>query len=156
MCAPCRGSTFRISEKCWNKSVSRTKLCFRGEDVDFNWRVKQLGYEIFFDPQIKVYHHHRPTWRGFLNQHYMYGRCYYLVRKKWPEMYCIYPHHFRRFKDILKLGNTILGIFYQPFLSARTLDSMPDRILALPLLFAAGLSSRLGVVKQKIIDLQRG
>ena len=33
---------------------------FRGEDVDYNWRVQQLGYKILFDPRIKVYHHHRP------------------------------------------------------------------------------------------------
>ena len=34
---------------------------FRGEDVDFNWRVKKEGYEIFHDPKIRVFHVHRTT-----------------------------------------------------------------------------------------------
>ena len=33
---------------------------FRGEDVDYNWRAKQLGYEIYYDPAVGVLHHHRP------------------------------------------------------------------------------------------------
>src|SRR5262249_40639034 len=80
---------------------------FRGEDVDYNWRVQKLGYKVYFDPQIKVHHHHRPTLKGFLNQHYMYGRAYYLVRRKWQDMYCVYPHSFRRIRDVLKAGNFI-------------------------------------------------
>ncbi|MEI2608556.1 MAG: glycosyltransferase family 2 protein [Candidatus Promineifilaceae bacterium] len=32
---------------------------FRGEDVDYNWRVQQLGYKVYFDPAIKVWHYHR-------------------------------------------------------------------------------------------------
>lgn len=123
---------------------------FRGEDVDYNWRVKQAGYEVYFDPTIKVWHHHRPTVRGFLNQHYMYGRAYYLVRRKWPEMYCIYPHAFKRPKDILKAVHTLALPFYQPFLSARRLPRLGDRVRALPLLFAAGLIWEYGMLAQKM------
>jgi GT2 family glycosyltransferase len=122
---------------------------FRGEDVDYNWRVQQLGYKIYFDPYTKVYHYHRPILRSFLNQHYMYGRAYYLVRRKWPEMYCIYPHGLRRSKDILKALNFVAGLFYQPFLSARQLSSWPDRLKALPLLLMAGLAWRGGMIVQK-------
>jgi GT2 family glycosyltransferase len=122
---------------------------FRGEDVDYNWRVQQLGYKIYFDPHIKVYHYHRPTLRSFLNQHYMYGRAYYLVRRKWPEMYCIYPHGLRRPQDALKALNFVAGLFYQPFLSARRLSSWPDRLRALPLLLAAGFAWRGGMIVQK-------
>lgn len=123
---------------------------FRGEDVDYNWRVKQAGYEVYFDPTIKVWHHHRPTLRGFLNQHYMYGRAYYLVRRKWPEMYCIYPHAFKRPKDILKAVHTLALPFYQPFLSARRLPQLGDRVRALPLLFAASLVWEYGMLAQKM------
>ena len=70
---------------------AQDETLFRGEDVDFNWRVQQAGYTVYFDPSIKVHHHHRPTLKGFLNQHYMYGRAYFHVRRKWPEMYCVYP-----------------------------------------------------------------
>jgi GT2 family glycosyltransferase len=121
---------------------------FRGEDVDYNWRVKELGYEIYYDPTIKVYHYHRPTLRGFLNQHYMYGRAYYLVRRKWPEMYCVYPHDIHRFKDTLKAVDFVAALFYQPVLSALSLPRWGDRILALPALFAAGLAWKGGMLIQ--------
>jgi glucosyl-dolichyl phosphate glucuronosyltransferase len=74
---------------------------FRGEDVDYNWRIQKKGGLIWFNPAIKVYHYHRPTLRGFLNQHYMYGRAYLLVRRKWRDMYCVYPHQITSFRDFL-------------------------------------------------------
>ena len=64
---------------------------FRGEDVDYNWRAINKGWIVLFCPEVKVKHLHRPSWRGLFNQHYMYGRAYYLVRKKWPKMYSYYP-----------------------------------------------------------------
>ncbi|MFH2103074.1 MAG: glycosyltransferase [Chloroflexota bacterium] len=125
------------------------QLC-RGEDVDFNWRVKQLGYEIYFHPAVKVYHYHRPSFRGLLNQQYMYGRAYTLVRRKWPEMYCIYPHGLRRPKDLLKAGNFFAGLFYQPFLTMRKITRLSDRLTALPLLFASGAAWRAGMISQSV------
>jgi GT2 family glycosyltransferase len=123
---------------------------FRGEDVDYNWRVQRLGYKIFFDPRIKVRHYHRPTLRSFLQQHYMYGRAYYLVRRKWPEMYCVYPHSLRHAKDILKAINFVASLFYQPFLSARSLATWADRLLGLPLLFAAGVAWKWGMMVELV------
>lgn len=130
------------------KAGLQDESLFRGEDVDYNWRIKQLGYEILFDPAIKVYHHHRPTVGGFLNQHYMYGRAYYLVRRKWPEMYCIYPHRLRRPKDMLKGLNFIASPFYQPFLSSRRIPEMAIRLQAIPLLFFASLAWQGGMLVQ--------
>ena len=79
--------------------------------------VIQAGYTIRFDPTIEVYHTHRPTVKGFLNQHYMYGRAYVLVRRKWPEMYCIYPRGVSCLRDVLKGGHFFLGAIYQPLSS---------------------------------------
>jgi GT2 family glycosyltransferase len=123
-------------------------IMFRGEDVDYNWRLQELGYKVYFDPNIKVYHYHRPTLRGFLNQHYMYGRAYYLVRRKWPEMYCIYPRQFRRPKDFLKAINVVAMLFYQPVLSSLKLPSPISRLGAIPLLFLAGIAWEGGVAIQ--------
>ncbi len=123
---------------------------FRGEDVDYNWRVLQAGYKVYFDPSIKVYHHHRPALSGFIHQHYMYGRAYYLVRKKWPDMYCVYPHGFRRPKDFLKAVNFIFSAFYQPFLSLCRLSNWKDGFLSLPLLFITGLAWKAGMMGQAI------
>jgi GT2 family glycosyltransferase len=144
------GVNIAYKRKVIEKIGPQDETLFRGEDVDFNWRIKNLGYDIYFDPAIKVRHHHRPTVRGFLNQHYMYGRAYYLVRRKWPEMYCVYPHGFHRPKDILKAINFLAALFYQPFLSAGKLQNWSDRILALPLLFAAGVAWKGGMLQQAL------
>ncbi len=75
---------------------------FRGEDVDYNWRAIQSGWKVLYVPGIRVYHHHRATWKGLFNQHYMYGKAYYLVRSKWPAMYSVYPRNIKSAKDVLK------------------------------------------------------
>jgi glycosyltransferase involved in cell wall biosynthesis len=121
---------------------------FRGEDVDFNWRLLNLGHKIYFDPAIKVYHYHRPTLQGFLNQHYMYGRAYYLVRKKWPKMYSIYPHQLQTGKDFLKGVNFFISSIYQPFFDASRVPDFSYKILSLPLLFFAGVAWRFGMLRQ--------
>lgn len=124
------------------------ELLFRGEDVDFNWRVQKLGYKVYFDPAIKVHHYHRPTMRAFLRQHYMYGRAYYLVRRKWPDMYCVYPHGLHKPRDMLKAINFVVSLGYQPLLSARRLAHWRDRLPALLVLFLSGLAWKSGMLIQ--------
>jgi glycosyltransferase involved in cell wall biosynthesis len=75
---------------------------FRGEDVDYNWRAIQKGWDVLFCPEIKVKHLHRPSWKGLFQQHFMYGRAHYLVRKKWPKMYSHYPLKISSIKSFLK------------------------------------------------------
>ena len=123
---------------------------FRGEDVDYNWRIKQLGFEIYYDPALRVLHKHRPTLRAFLNQHYMYGRAYYLVRLKWKEMYCVYPHGLHTLKDILKAGYFVVAAFYEPLLYARKMSRLSEKVLAYPLLVANQIGWRAGMVHQKL------
>jgi GT2 family glycosyltransferase len=127
---------------------------FRGEDVDYNWRVKKLGYEIYYDPAVKVLHHHRPTLRAFLHQHYMYGRAYYLVRSKWQDMYCVYPHALRRPKDFLKALNFFAAPFYEPLQYAARLERIADRLPAYPILLANQLAWRGGMIRQMIATRQ--
>src|SRR5258706_2328355 len=122
---------------------------FRGEDVDFNWRIKKLGYEIYYDPEIKVLHHHRPNLRQLLYQFYMYGRAYYLVRRKWPEMYCVYPREISRWKDLVKLIYFIVSTLSDPFTSARKMSPLVDKILALPVSYALHIAWKSGMVIQK-------
>lgn len=126
---------------------------FRGEDVDYNWRLLQLGYKIYFDPAVQVGHHHRPTLGAFLNQQYMYGRAYYLVRRKWREMYCVYPHSLRRPKDWLKAINFFAALLYLPPLTATRMRGL-DKILALPVLYMAGLAWRGGMIRQRLYSRQ--
>jgi GT2 family glycosyltransferase len=123
---------------------------FRGEDVDYNWRAQKFGWTIWYDPRIRVLHHHRPTLCGFLNQHYMYGRAYYLVRQKHPEMYCVYPHVFERPKDFLRAVNFFAAILYEPLIYAGRMERVADKVLAAPLLFANQLAWRGGMIRQKL------
>lgn len=129
---------------------------FRGEDVDYNWRIINSGYKILYDPSIKVYHHHRPTRKALIHQHYMYGRAYYLVRRKWPAMYSVYPHGLHRPKDFLKLVNFFASAFYQPFLSARKIGGFASGLSAIPLLFFVGLAWRKGMYDQFTVEKQSG
>jgi GT2 family glycosyltransferase len=121
---------------------------FCGEDVDYNWRVQKLGYKVYFDPRIKVYHKHRPTLKGLLIQHYRYGRAYYLVRRKWRDMYCVYPHRIRQFRDVLKAGNFIAALLYQPFAISRRVSSLASRLGMVPVMFLAGVAWKGGMIMQ--------
>ena len=129
---------------------------FRGEDVDYNWRVKRLGYEIYFDPAVRVYHHHRPNWRELVRQQYMYGRAYYLVRRKWRDMYCVYHHRIRKLRDVLKAGNVVASMVYQPVLTALRWPSPGARLAVLPLLFLTGLAWKSGMLAQAAAEFASG
>ncbi len=128
---------------------------FRGEDVDYNWRVQKLGYRVYYDPMIKVLHHHRPNLRQFLHQHYMYGRAYYLVRRKWPDMYAVYPRDFCTIKALLKTGYFLFSIWYHPLLTARRLSSWWDRLSAVPLLIANEIAWKSGMLFQAYKEKSR-
>ncbi len=125
---------------------------FRGEDVDYNWRAQKLGWQVWYDPRVRVLHHHRPTLRQFLNQHFMYGRAYYLVRRKWQEMYCVYPHSLRSTKDFVKGLNFVAATFYEPAQHALTMEHTSDKFLAFPILLANQLAWRGGMIRQKIAE----
>lgn len=128
---------------------------FRGEDVDFNWRVQQAGYRIYYSPAIKVWHHHRPTLRQFFRQHYMYGRAYYLVRRKWKDMHCIYPHQFKTPKDFLKAVHFVVSVFYEPLLYGSRLPRWSDKLRAVPILFWNGVVWRSGMLYQAFLEWQK-
>lgn len=121
---------------------------FCGEDVDYNWRVQRLGYKIYFDPQLRVYHQHRPTLNAFLNQHHRYGKAYYLVRRKWQDMYCVYPRQIRRLRDGMKALNFVAALIYEPFRSTQKVSSLKTRLGLIPLLFLAELAWKSGMVEQ--------
>lgn len=123
---------------------------FRGEDVDYNWRVLQSGHVIQWDPAMQVVHEHRATMRGLFQQQWMYGRAYYLVRSKWPAMYCVYPHSLRSFRSWAKLAHCGLAILYQPWALSRALANPSDRIRAYPALVIHHLIWKLGMLYQAL------
>ena len=129
---------------------SQDETLFRGEDVDYNWRVQELGYKVYYDPAIRVTHYHRASVRQFLEQYYMYGRAYYQVRCKWSDMYRVYPHSLRQTKDFLKALNFAFGAFYQPLLLTVRLPRVSDWIRGYGVLWLTGVVWRVGIIRQAV------
>ena len=99
-----------------------------GMDSDYNWRVLKAGYKVWFDPKIRMHHRNRTKLRDFLKQQTWYGRGYYLVRKKNPDLYSAYPRDLRRWQDWVKLGWFVPGIFSEAFIKGVTAGSAKDKI----------------------------
>lgn len=119
---------------------------FRGEDVDYNWRVLQNGRPILFEPAMRVRHGNRQTLHGLYHQQYMYGRAYVRVRTKWSDMYSVYPHSLGTLRSWAKLVHAALSIIYQPFSLARTMPPWRERLLAYPVLVVHHLVWKLGML----------
>ena len=63
-----------------------------GDDVDACWRVLDRGYRIAYSPGAMVWHHRRPSVRGYLRQQRGYGRAEAMLERKWPERYSAGGH----------------------------------------------------------------
>jgi GT2 family glycosyltransferase len=120
---------------------------FRGEDVDFNWRLQVLGYKILFSPIVKVYHFHRPTLRGLANQQYMYGRAYVLVRRKHPDMYSIYPPAALSLRSAVKCVRFVGSAVSDAIFACCKLKGF-DVIVAFPLILLLEVSWRWGMLRE--------
>ena len=99
-----------------------------GMDSDYNWRVLKAGYKVWFDPRIRMYHMNRTTLRDFLKQQTWYGRGYYLVRKKNPDLYSAYPRDLKRWQDLVKLFWFVPGIFSEALLKGMKAEAGKDKI----------------------------
>jgi glycosyltransferase involved in cell wall biosynthesis len=121
---------------------------FRGEDVDYNWRAIQSGWKVLYVPGIKVYHNHRSTWRGLLNQHYMYGKAYFLVRKKWQNMYAVYPRNLKSARDLFKAIYFIFSPAYNSFVKLKKVRGFFRKLVLLIPLTAVGYAWMCGVIIQ--------
>ena len=125
---------------------------FRGEDVDYNWRCIKAGYKVLSFPDIKVYHHHRATWRGLFNQQYMYGRAYLLVRRKWPDMYCCYPHRIDGVRSLLKGCHFCIVPFIDQAHKLKHVKGIFNKIIAYPIMVCLGYNWHRGVLTQYFIE----
>ena len=122
---------------------------FRGEDVDYNWRAIQKGWKILYIPEIKVIHVHRTTWKGLFYQHYMYGRAYFLVRSKWPEMYSHYPIKVNSIRSLLKwIASWTFTPFTDSVNKAKCISLFPNGFDILIILFI-NVTNRMGTAFQR-------
>jgi GT2 family glycosyltransferase len=58
-----------------------------GDDVDFCWRLRDRGYRLGFAPTAFVWHHRRPSLRGYLRQQIGYGKAEALLIAKHPQRF---------------------------------------------------------------------
>ena len=121
---------------------------FRGEDVDFNWQIFRIGWDILYVPEIKVLHRHRQSWSGLFKQHHMYGRAYYRVRTKWQDMYCAYPRKLNTPRAFLKGIYFLLSPFVYAFIKSSHQKIWIDKIRTWPVIFLISYYSMWGTFKQ--------
>jgi cellulose synthase/poly-beta-1,6-N-acetylglucosamine synthase-like glycosyltransferase len=55
------------------------------EDYEFDYRVRQSGKELLFDPRLVIFWETRETVKAFFQQYRRYGRAKYLTLRKHPE-----------------------------------------------------------------------
>jgi GT2 family glycosyltransferase len=58
-----------------------------GDDVDFIWRIQNLGYSIGFAPAAQVWHYRRNTVKAYLKQQRGYGAAEALLKYKHPDKF---------------------------------------------------------------------
>ncbi len=58
-----------------------------GDDVDFCWRLRDKGHRLGFAPTAFVWHHRRPSLRGYLKQQIGYGKAEALLIAKHPQRF---------------------------------------------------------------------
>lgn len=116
-----------------------------GEDEDYAWRLARTGGKLSFDPRVVVFHLPNNSLVLLARKLFRYGRDYLRLRRKWPDIPSRAP---RSLVQLPKLILFLLAFLYQPLLDSRVLARLPDRILALPYLYAASFAWRLGILAE--------
>jgi hypothetical protein len=74
-----------------------------------------------------------------------------LVRRKWPDMYCVYPHRLRTARDWAKLAHCVVAVLYQPALAAARMSGPICRVVSYPLLVTHHLAWKVGMARQAVV-----
>ncbi len=110
------------------------------EDAEFNWRIRQAGYKIFFSPKIKSYYYPRDSIIGFIKQIFRYGILRVNVLKKHIDsvkLLHLVPPVF-----VLTLLSLIVLTFFNP-------AYLPFLILLLVVYFIANFTASIKTVFPK-------
>jgi glycosyltransferase involved in cell wall biosynthesis len=57
----------------------------RAQDWELNYRLRQSGGKIYFDPRLHVTYRPRPSFRRLAQQYFEYGRWRRVIARKYPE-----------------------------------------------------------------------
>ncbi len=58
-----------------------------GEDEELNYRIRQVGFRILFDPAMRITYFARSTFKGLFRQYRNYGRARVRVLRKHPSFF---------------------------------------------------------------------
>lgn len=81
------------------------------EDMDFNFRCVDYGYNIFYNPSMEVYHYHRSTRLGFYRQAFWNGYGRKQLNLEHPKL-CKRHETGINFKNISRLGFGLAGYLF--------------------------------------------
>jgi len=94
------------------KQIGEIKDTEFSEDIDFNYRCVKEGYTIFYNPNMKVYHHHTLDKVSFVKQSFLYGRCRAVMNRRYPELKKKHQHG-ATVTNLIRLGFGALGFIYE-------------------------------------------
>jgi hypothetical protein len=85
------------------------------EDVDFQLRVRERGFELGYHPAAFVWHHRRPGVRPYLSQQHSYGRAQTLLAARNPYFH---RHRWHKLRRVLGRGTRpdwpiVVPVFYR-------------------------------------------
>lgn len=73
----------------WKKVIQQVRgwneKYWPGEDTLICLEIRKMGYKQLLAPEVVVYHHRRPTWKGYLRQISNYGIHRGYFAKRFPE-----------------------------------------------------------------------
>jgi len=67
-----------FADVAFDPTLSRSR-----EDADLRYQLQARGVPVYYEPQIRVFHHQRHTLRDYLAQFVGYGRGEFYLQRKW-------------------------------------------------------------------------
>ena len=83
----------------------------RAQDWELNYRLREQGGKIYFDPRLHVTYRPRPNFRRLAQQYFEYGRWRRVIARKYPETI-----NYRYLAPPLALIGTVLSLFAGTFI----------------------------------------
>jgi succinoglycan biosynthesis protein ExoA len=83
----------------------------RAQDWELNYRLRQNGGTIYFDPRLHVTYRPRPNFRRLAKQYFEYGRWRRVIARKYPETI-----NYRYLAPPLALIATVISLFAGAFI----------------------------------------
>lgn len=97
------------------------EFLLRTEDNEYHYRIRQLGYKLYYDDEIVSYQHTRNRLGKMLNQKYQNGRWIGITTGICPE--CLSLYHYIPFAFLISLIVSIVIAFINPIILMLVLGS---------------------------------